>query len=173
MRHPPTPDEVIRLLRLAPHPEEGGFFREVYRAAEGLPAAALPERYGGGRAFSTSIYYLLTPETFSAMHRVATDEVFHFYLGDPVEQLRLFPDGRGEVVLLGPELAAGQQLQSVVPRGVWQGARILPGGGVGFALLGATVAPGFDYADYEGGRREELVAAYPDHAGRIAALTGG
>src|SRR5581483_11176343 len=100
-------------------------------------------------AAATAIYYLLTPDTVSAMHRLATDEIFHFYLGDPVEMLQLRPDGSHRVAILGPDLDAGQRPQIVVPRGVWQGARLVPGGR--FALLGTTVAPGFDYADYETG----------------------
>src|SRR5262245_35025414 len=88
---------IIARLGLVPHPKEGGYFRETYRAGEALAAAALAGRYHGPRAVCTAIYYLLTPTTFSALHRLVSDEVFHFYAGDPVEQLRLYPDGRGEV----------------------------------------------------------------------------
>jgi hypothetical protein len=97
--------------------------------------------------------------------------VYHFYLGDPVELLLLFPDGAGRRVVLGPDILHGQQVQFVAPRGVWQGSRLLPGGR--FALLGTTMAPGFDPTDYEGGRRHELLARYPDHAALIRALTRG
>ena len=162
-------DEIARTLGLVPHPREGGFFREIYRAAETIAPDALPRRYGAPRAFGTAIYYLLTPATFSAMHRLASDEIFHFYLGDPVEQLRLRPDGGGERVRLGTDLAAGERPVAIVPKGVWQGARLAPGGR--FALMGCTVAPGFDYADYEHGNRASLVAAYPAWAGAIGALT--
>ena len=160
---------IIAALGLVPHPKEGGWFREIYRAAESLPAHALSARYGGPRSVATAIYYLLTPSTFSALHRLASDEVFHFYAGDPVEQLRLFPDGSGEIVTIGNRLAAGERPQVLVPRGVWQGARLAPGGR--FSLLGCTVAPGFDYADYENGERASLAAAFPAFAGPIAALT--
>jgi predicted cupin superfamily sugar epimerase len=160
---------IINALGLAPHPREGGWFRETYRATEMLSVPALGGRYAAPRAVSTAIYYLLTPVTFSALHRLASDEVFHFYAGDPVEQLRLHPDGRGEVVTIGNNLAAGQRPQLLVPRGVWQGARLAPGGR--YALLGCTVAPGFDYADYESGKRATLAAAYPQFAERIATLT--
>jgi hypothetical protein len=159
---------IVAALGLVPHPMEGGWFRETYRAAETLPASALGARHGGARAVSTAIYYLLTPATFSALHRLAADEIFHFYAGDPVEQLRLYPDGRGEIVTIGNDLAAGQRPQALVPRGVWQGARLAPGGR--YALLGCTVAPGFDYADYESGDRAALAAAYPDFSERIATL---
>src|SRR5262249_25140359 len=145
------------------------FFRETYRAAESLAAAALPERYAGGRAHSTAIYYLLTPTTFSALHRLASDEVFHFYAGDPVRMLQLFPDGTGRTVVLGPDVARGLNPQLVVPRGVWQGSRLEPGGA--YALLGCTVAPGFDYQDYEGARRQDLLHSYPAFATLIQELT--
>ena len=167
-----TAQEIIALLGLQPHPKEGGYFRETYRAAEAVQAAALDPRYGGGRAHSTAIYYLLTPGTYSALHRVASDEVYHFYLGDPIEMLQLPPEAPGRTVLIGPDLAAGMRPQLVVPRGVWQGSRLAPGAHHGFALLGATVAPGFDYADYEHGARAALIAAWPDFRAQIAALTG-
>ena len=161
--------EIIAALGLVPHPKEGGYFRETYRAGEALPLGGPGARYAGARAVSTAIYYLLTPTTFSALHRLASDEVFHFYAGDPVEQLRLHPGGRGEVVTIGNNFAAGMRPQTVVPRGVWQGARLAPGGR--YTLLGCTVAPGFDYADYESGSGPVLAAAYPNFAGRIATLT--
>jgi predicted cupin superfamily sugar epimerase len=166
---PPTAEALIAALNLQPHPMEGGFFRETYRSAEGLAADQVPERYAGGRSFSTAIYYLLTPQTYSHLHRLPTDEVFHFYLGDPVRMLQLWPDGTSRTLILGPDVLAGQQPQLVVPRGVWQGSLLEPGGA--FALLGATVAPGFDYADYEGGDRDALIRAYPDRAALIRRLT--
>ena len=161
-------DELIRLLKLKPHPE-GGYFAETYRAAEALAAAALPPRYHGARALSTAIYYLLTDDSFSAMHRLKSDEVFHFYLGDPVEMLLLPPSGSGQVTSLGNDLSRGALPQLVVPAGVWQGARLKPGGR--FALLGCTVAPGFDFADFEVGPREALTRLYPDFADLISRLT--
>jgi uncharacterized protein len=161
--------DIINALGLVPHPKEGGYFRETYRARDALPASGVGARYAGARAVSTAIYYLLTPATFSALHRLASDEVFHFYAGDPVEQLRLHPGGRGEIVTIGNNLAAGMRPQTVVPRGVWQGARLAPGGR--YALLGCTVAPGFDFADYESAEGPPLAAEYPDFAKRIATLT--
>src|SRR5262245_1225341 len=163
-----TAEEIIARLGLKPHPVEGGYFAETYRSADVLPKAVLP-RNGGDRSLGTAIYYLLTPATVSAMHRLPTDEVFHFYLGDPVRQLQLGSDGGGREVLLGTDLAAGQRPQVVVPGGVWQGAVLEPGGR--FALLGATMAPGFDYADYQAGDRAELTARYPDFAELIGRLT--
>src|SRR5687767_11857734 len=104
-----TADDLIRQLNLQPHPKEGGFFRETYRAAEAH--AALPARYQGSRSFSTAIYYLLTPTTFSALHRLQSDEIFHFYLGDPVSMLQLDANGQGRTIVLGPDVHNGQQLQ--------------------------------------------------------------
>ncbi|MEF2144352.1 MAG: cupin domain-containing protein [Desulfovibrionaceae bacterium] len=161
--------QIIELLRLTPHPEEGGFFSETYRCAEGLEADVLPGRYCGSRSFGTAIYYLLTPETMSALHRLQSDEMFHWYAGGSVRMLHLYPDGRGAEVLLGNDLASGQRPQVLVPRGVWQGACLEPG--AEYALLGCTVAPGFAYEDYEHGRRSALTSQYPDHAALIARLT--
>jgi predicted cupin superfamily sugar epimerase len=163
-----TAEELIRRLNLQTHPKEGGYFHETYRAAESLPADALPTRYGAARSVSTAIYYLLTPDTCSALHRLQSDEVFHFYGGGAVEMLHLFPDGSGRTVILG-DLASGGQPQVVVPRGVWQGSVLKAGGE--FALLGCTVAPGFDYADYESARRDDLIARYPQFADLIRRLT--
>jgi hypothetical protein len=164
-----TVDQVKSLLNLQPHPAEGGYFAETYRSAESLRGEALPARYQAPRSLGTAIYYLLTPDTFSAMHRLASDEVFHFYLGDPVEMLHLFPDGSGRAVTLGPDLLAGMRPQVIVPRGVWQGSRLAPGGRL--ALLGTTVAPGFDFADYEPARRDALLSAYPAFRDVILSLT--
>lgn len=169
----PTAEQIIAALRLKPHPIEGGYFRETYRSAATIPAAACPAGYPAGcsRSLGTSIYYLLTSETFSEMHRLLTEEVFHFYLGGPMRMLQLFPDGSGREVVLGSDILGGQAPQVVVPPGVWQGSLLEPG--VEFVLLGATMAPGFDYADYEQGRRAELAARYPAHAELITRLTRG
>jgi predicted cupin superfamily sugar epimerase len=164
-----TPEELIKILDLVPHPAEGGFFVETYRAKEGMAAADLPSRYGARRDFGTAIYYLLTPETFSALHLLQSDEIFHFYLGDPVEMLHLYPHGEGKKVMLGPDIKAGMRPQIVVPQGIWQGARLAPGGS--FALLGCTVAPGFDFADYAHGNRAELQTGWPKFREEIALLT--
>jgi predicted cupin superfamily sugar epimerase len=164
-----TADKIIALLNLKPHPEEGGYFVETYRSSETLSEKALPSRYKGVRSFGTAIYYLLTPETFSAMHRLRSDEIFHFYLGDPIEMLQLFPDGSGMILILGSDILNRMQTQVVVPGGVWQGARLIKDGK--FALLGATVSPGFELADYESGCRDELVKSYPKFQELIIALT--
>lgn len=150
----PTAARLIELLGLAPHPEEGGFFRETYRSA-GAFAPGAP--FDGERSVSTAIYYLLTADTCSALHRLPGDEIFHFYLGDPVEMLMLHPDGGHEAVTLGADVRT-MSLQHVVPGNTWQGCRLRDGGE--FALLGTTMAPGFDYGDYETGGTA-LLARYP------------
>jgi predicted cupin superfamily sugar epimerase len=161
--------KIIELLDLVPHPE-GGFFAETYRSPQRISREALPGRYQGGeRSFSTAIYYLITPDGFSALHRVCSDEVFHFYLGDPVSVLLLFADGSGAKLVLGPGIEKGEQPQLVVPQGTWQGLSLLPGGR--YALLGATVAPGFDFDDFSLGNRGELLERYPRFQQEISALT--
>jgi predicted cupin superfamily sugar epimerase len=162
-------EEIIERLQLAPHPCEGGHYRETYRSPIAIARSALPADYPAPRSVSTAIYYLLTPGTFSEMHRLPTDEVFHFYLGDPVEMLQLYPEGRGEVIRIGNSLAAGERPQVLAPGNGWQGSRLARGGQ--FALLGTTVAPGFDFADYTSGHREELTSSHPIFAELIAALT--
>ena len=160
---------LIEKLGLTLLPREGGYFAETYRSDETISAPSLPPRYSRDKPFATAIYYLLTPDTFSAMHRLISDEVFHFYAGDPVEMLHLRPDGAHTVLMLGSDIEAGHTPQVVVPRRTWQGYRIIDGGK--FALLGTTVSPGFDRADYEHGDRDELTRKYPDCADLIKALT--
>ncbi|HEX9013665.1 MAG TPA: cupin domain-containing protein [Anaerolineaceae bacterium] len=173
MREPSqiTPAELIRRFDLQPLPVEGGLFAQTYLSAEEIPAAYLPARYGSNRPFGTAIVYLLTPDadSFSALHRLPTDEVYHFYLGDPVEMLLLFPDGISRNVTLGQDLLGGDEVQFTVPRGVWQGSHLKAGGA--WALVGTTMAPGYANADYEGGRREDLLLAYPAEADLIRRLT--
>jgi hypothetical protein len=164
-----TVQQIKDLLKLQPLPLEGGFFAEVYRSIRKLPSSALPSGNPDERSLSTAIYYLLTPENFSAMHRLRGDEVYHFYLGDPVEMLLLKQDGSAEAILVGPDIAAGMHLQHAVVGGTWQGSRLAPGGR--FALMGTTMAPGFDPADFELGSRDNLSAAYPRYSPLIAMLT--
>jgi uncharacterized protein len=158
-----TAEQIKEVLKLAPHPIEGGSFRQSWAAPGTLELAR------GRRSQGTAIYYLLEQGQFSEMHVLDSDEMFHFYLGDPVEMLKLYPDGRSAVVVLGQELLAGQQVQVLVPAGVWQGTRLI--GESKFALLGCTVVPGFDYADYRNASYDELAAKWPDQKERIRALT--
>jgi predicted cupin superfamily sugar epimerase len=160
--------DLIDLLRLEPHPSEGGFFRETFRAPERVDATVLGTAYPNARSIGTAIYFLLTDEAYSALHRVPGDEIFHFYLGDPVEMLMLLPDGSSETIVLGHDLRRGMKVQHLVPGGTWQGSRVVPGGE--FALLGTTMSPGFDYADFSLAHGDDLIARYPDRADEIRRL---
>jgi len=148
-----TPETIIRMLALQPHPLEGGYFRETFRDAHG-----------------TAIYYLLTGPGVSEMHALPGAEVYHFYSGDPLETLLLKPDGTGEIVRLGSDVAAGQRPQLVIPGGVWQGSTRIRGPH-GYSLIGATMAPGFAYVDYVRGTRNELSDGWPEFADAIAQRT--
>jgi len=164
-----TAEDIIRLFGLEPLHEEGGFYRETWRGADIIPSGALPSRYRGERSFGTAIYYLVTPESFSLIHRIASDEVFHFYCGDPVLMVRLFAHGAGDTVILGTGLASGQRPQCVVPHGTWQGLSLVEGGS--WALLGTTVAPGYAPRDFETGARGKLIQSHPAFEYHIVKLT--
>jgi len=164
-----TAEEIRQLLRLEPLGFEGGFFCETYKSRWEVPAELLPQRTGGARPIGTAIYYLVTPDSFSALHRLPGTEIFHYYLGDPVEMLQLLPDGSARMITLGNKLERGDQPQVVVRGGIWQGCRLAPGGK--FALMGTTMSPGFDLADYEHGKRQPLVAQYPSHGELIQKYT--
>jgi predicted cupin superfamily sugar epimerase len=154
---------VIEALGLSPHPE-GGFFRETFRAPQVVGA---PQ---GPRAASTAIYFLLPAGTFSALHRVRSDEVWHHYDGDPVDLYTLDGDGAHVVTRLGRDLARGEQPQHVVMAGVWQAAVC---SGHRFALCGCTVAPGFDFADFEMPSRADLLSRFPLSRDLVGRLTRG
>ncbi len=166
---PITANDIITFYGLEPLPGEGGFFRQSYRSADVLPPEVLQGRYSEPRLLASGIYYLLTPDTCSRLHRLPTDEIYHFYLGDPVTLLRLFPDGTSNAVTLGQNIRKGEHVQFVVPKGVWQGS-FLNEGGV-FAFMGTTMAPGFEYSDFEAGDRDFLTNAYPEREAIIRRLT--
>ena len=153
-----TAAELIKIFEMQKHPE-GGYFREIYRSTEIVPQQALPSRYAGARCFSTSIYFLLAGGTISRLHRLASDEIWHFYLGQPLELLQISPEGQGAKIYLGKDITSGQKLQHAVPAGYWFGAR--PVEGSEFSFVGCTVAPGFDYADFELANPEVLSRAFP------------
>ena len=160
-----TADEIIRTLGIEPHPERG-YYRETYRSSSDVQSQ--PDR--GTRAASTAIYFLVTakePATF--LHRLVSDEVFHLYDGGPLEILRLFADGTWDVALLGMNLDAGERPQIVVPAGTWFGTDLRAG--ASHCLVGCTVAPGFDFADFELAQGPELEARYPDAADRIRRMS--
>ncbi|MEU3947241.1 cupin domain-containing protein [Streptomyces sp. NPDC029526] len=155
-----TPDELVDHYALEPIPREGGLFRRTWTGP------ARPD----GRPEGTAIIALLTagPDDFSALHRLPGDEVWHYYLGDPLRLLLLAPDGSTRTPVLGPDVLGGQHVQLTVPAGTWMGARVAPGGA--WTLFGCTMAPGFTYEDYEHGAAGNLTARYPDQAARIVEL---
>ncbi len=163
-----TPEKIIDFFGMKLLPDEGGYYVETYRAAEKLSASVLPQRYAGTRNISTAILYLLTPDTFSALHRLKSDEVFHFYLGDPVTMLLLGPQGNSQIVTLGQDILNGQELQQMISRDTWQGCCLKQGGK--FALMGTTVAPGFEFDDYEHAEKNELLEMYPQQKELILRL---
>ena len=152
-----TADEIIRKLGLQPHPKERGYFVETYRCSDKI----------GNRNLATAIYFLLKRGDFSEMHRLRSDELFHFYAGSSAEVLLLDETGKGRVVHLGNDLSMGEVPQLIIPKGCWQGMR--PTGE--YTLMGCTVSPGFDYSDYESGDRERLIAQYPEWKELIVSLT--
>ena len=164
-----TANEIITLLDLKPLPIEGGFYAETYRSEQLLPAGVGADTSESPRHLSTAIYYLLTPDTFSALHRLPGPEIYHFYLGDPVELVVLHPDGRVEGLVLGTELRRGMRPQVVVPGGTWQGSSLREDGA--FALLGTTMSPGYHPDDFEIGDRRSLEALYPEASDLIRRLT--
>jgi len=164
-----TAEQIIQFFGMRPLPQEGGFYIETYRCREKIAQVRLPARYASDRSFSTAILYLLTPDTFSALHRIKSDEVFHFYLGAPVTMLQLHPGGSSEVITLGQDVLRGQRVQVTVPRNSWQGCFLNKGGK--FALMGTTVAPGFEADDFEPARRQDLLKRYPSQQNLIIQLT--
>jgi uncharacterized protein len=160
--------QIIDHFSMRPLPQEGGWYIETYRAAEKIARIGLDIRYHGDRCHSTAILYLLTAETCSKMHCVKSDEIFHYHLGDPVKMLWLCPDGSSRDIVIGPDILNGQQVQVIVPHGIWQGARLVEGGQ--WCLMSCTVAPGFEFDDYEHGNQEDLITHWPKQKEEILKL---
>jgi len=158
----------VRTIELIPHPE-GGYFRETYRSPVTLELQALPAGYEGSRSVSTAIYFLLKKGQFSALHRLRSDELWHFHAGGPLKVVVIDECGTGKEVLLGSCPENGESFQAVVPAGCWFGA--LPVEGASYSLVSCTVAPGFDFRDFELGDRDDLLERYPEHRKIIEQLT--
>ena len=157
----------IRDLKLRRHPE-GGWFREIYRAEETIPRHSLPSRFSGDRVYSTAIYYLLDGSEFSALHRIMQDELWHFYDGDALTIHTIDPTGHHATRVLGRRVDAGEELVVTIGAGRWFGAAVAS---ESYALVGCTVAPGFEVNDFEMPDRDELLARFPQHRGIIERLT--
>jgi predicted cupin superfamily sugar epimerase len=162
-----TASQLIQQYNLQSHPE-GGWYKETYRSNEFVPANALPERFAGNRVFSTAIYFLLEQGDFSAFHKIKSDECWHFYAGGALLIYVLEPGGYLKITQLGQNISAGQVFQFTVPANCWFASR--PAEGSRFCFVGCTVAPGFDFADFEMADGNTLIALYPSNATTINGL---
>ncbi len=158
----------IEQYTMQAHPE-GGYFAETYRSSETITQRALPDRFTGDRNLSTAIYFLLESHHFSALHRIQSDEVWHFYAGGPLEVFVFDPTGTLEIIRLGSNPDAGEVFQAVVPAGYWFASR--PAAGTEYSLVGCTVAPGFDFADFELSNSQSIISTNPEHQLLIQELT--
>ncbi len=160
-------EALIRRFKLQAHPE-GGFFCQTYRSEETIKKEGLPARFTGDRHISTAIYFLLDKGNFSAFHRIKSDECWHFYAGRPLLIYEIGPEAELKVTRLGSDIENGALYQHVVPAGVWFASEPAPGSD--FSFVGCTVAPGFDFADFELAKAKELTAVYPAHENMIRRL---
>lgn len=159
--------EIIKILQLREHPE-GGFYREVYRCKEIIDEKCLPDRYTGERAFGTAIYFLLTDSDISAFHKIKSDETWHFYTGQSLTLYQIDSAGHLKKEVLGMDIFNDERPQITIEKETYFGAKV---NGKGFCLAGCTVAPGFDFADFDMPGRGELLTRYPQHEGVIDLLT--
>ena len=162
-----TVHQLIQQYNLQPHPE-GGWYKETYKSGEYISGSALPERFGGSRAFSTAIYFLLEQGNFSAFHRIKSDECWHFYAGDPLLIYVIQANGTLDIIHLGNDIEKGQVFQFVIPANCWFASRPAPGSH--FCFVGCTVAPGFDFTDFELAKSAPLCASFPQHTATIKEL---
>jgi predicted cupin superfamily sugar epimerase len=160
-------EALIQKLALQAHPEDG-YYKEVYRSEGEIPAQVLPPEFGGSRNYCTSIYYMLTHDTFSAFHRIKQDEIWHFYDGSAIELHVISPTGEHSQHLIGSNVLQNEQPQVVVPAGYWFAAKTT---GKDYSLAGCTVAPGFSFKDFELPKREKLVKQFPQHRDVIERFT--
>lgn len=158
---------LIERYSMVPHPE-GGYYKQTYRSAEKMKASNLPDRFGGDRLFSTAIYFLLEGKQFSAFHRIKSDELWHFYHGTALNIYIITVNGELEIIKLGDDITNGENFQFVVPAGCWFASK--PVNENGFSFVGCTVAPGFDFADFELAKARELMKAFPGHKELISQL---
>ena len=159
---------IITKLGLQPHPE-GGYFKEIYRSHELVSSDALPERYSGSRCFGTSIYFLLSEKQFSTFHRIKSDEIWNYHLGSSLFIHIIYPDGNYERIKLGADVVNNEVPQYIVKQGCWFGAELTDKNS--YTLVGCSVAPGFDFADFEMAQRDKLISKFPQHKDIITQLT--
>ncbi|MCY7420499.1 MAG: cupin domain-containing protein [Chitinophagaceae bacterium] len=162
-----TVEQLVAFYKLEPHPE-GGFYKETYRSKETIEQAGLPQRFSGDRSFSTAIYFLLPAGHFSAFHRIQSDELWHFYAGEPLHIYVINEQGKSSIITLGADILKGETMQAVVVAGCWFASR--PVNNTGYSFVGCTVSPGFDFADFELAKTSELMQLYPQHGELIQSL---
>lgn len=162
-----TIEQLVDFYQLKPHPE-GGFYKETYRSKESISQQSLPDRFVGERSFSTAIYFLLPAGHYSAFHRIKSDELWHFYAGEALHIYVIDEEGAFTTINLGADILNGETMQAVVPAGCWFASR--PVKSTGYCFVGCTVSPGFDFADFELARAEELTQIYPEHKELINSL---
>jgi len=160
--------KIVEVLGLQPHPE-GGYYKEVYRSKGDISQGCLDGQFEGARNYSTSIYFMLTSDTFSAFHRIKQDEIWHFYQGSPIRLHTISPAGLHQEHTIGSDILNGQQPQMVVPAGYWFAAEVVEKDA--FALVGCTVSPGFDFRDFELADQDSLIDEFPEHAELIGEFT--
>ena len=159
--------DLIQKFNLLPHPE-GGYFKETYRSVEQIPIIGLPERFKGDRPFSTAIYFLLEKENFSAFHKIQAYECWHFYAGSILNIYVILQNGDLEIIRLGSNIHHGETFQYIVPANCWFASALAEN--VDYSFVGCTVAPGFDFADFELANAEDLIKIYPQHQSIIESL---
>jgi predicted cupin superfamily sugar epimerase len=164
-----TAEEVIKKLDLRPLPDEGGYYRQTYKSDMEFPTNGFGIDLDSMRRISTAIYFLETPDGFSALHRVRSDEVYHFYAGDPVDMIQIDDSGILSRFILGSDILNNQSPQLVVPKGKWQASRLEAGGR--WALMGSTVAPGFEFEDFELADRDRMLLQFPQLSQDIRSFT--
>jgi uncharacterized protein len=164
-----TAEEVIKKLDLRPLPDEGGYYRQTYKSDMEFPTNGFGVDSDSMRRISTAIYFLETPDGFSALHRIRSDEVYHFYAGDPVDMIQIDDSGILSRFILGSDILNNQSPQLVVPKGKWQASRLKAGGR--WALMGSTVAPGFEFEDFELADRDRMRLQFPQLSQDLRSFT--
>ena len=164
-----TAEEVIKKLDLSPLPDEGGYYRQTYKSDIEFPTNGFGIDSDSMRRISTAIYFLETPDGFSALHRIKGDEVYHFYGGDPVEMIQIDSSGALSRFVLGSDILNNQSPQVVAPKGIWQASKLKTGGR--WALMGTTVAPGFEFEDFELADRNQMLKQFPQLSQYVLSYT--
>ncbi|MGK0290946.1 MAG: putative cupin superfamily sugar epimerase, partial [bacterium] len=163
-----TAENWIQKLELEKHPE-GGFFKETYRSTEKIAKATLPDRFSQDCSFSTAIYFLLKSDQFSAFHRIQSDELWYFHTGSPLLIHVITPSGKYNTIRLGSNIDQEELFQAVVEKGSWFGATVCKENT--YSLVSCSVAPGFNFSDFELAKQNDLLQSYPEHQTIIKRLT--